>query len=78
MVGIGGGVPSQDNDIRLGHVVVSKPTTTFGGVIQYDLGKTVQHDRFEGTASLNRPPNVPLGAVSSLQAKQMREGYKFK
>ena len=30
MVGIGGGVPSQDHDIRLGHVVVSKPTMTFG------------------------------------------------
>lgn len=48
MVGIGGGVPSQGDDIRLGHIVVSKPATTFRGVIQYDLGKTVQHDRFEG------------------------------
>jgi hypothetical protein len=48
MVGIGGGVPSQNNDIRLGHVVASKPATTFGGVIQYDCGKTVQRDRFEG------------------------------
>jgi hypothetical protein len=26
MVRIGGGVPSQDNDIRLGDVVVSMPT----------------------------------------------------
>ncbi len=25
MVGIGEGVPSEENDIRLGHVVVSKP-----------------------------------------------------
>src|SRR6266516_7806846 len=46
MVGIGGGVPSQDNDIRLGDVVVSKPTETFGGVIQYDFGKTVQDGNF--------------------------------
>ena len=29
MVGIGGGIPSDDNDIRLGDVVVSKPEGTF-------------------------------------------------
>ena len=36
MVGIGGGVPSKETDIRLGDVVVSKPTKSFGGVVQYD------------------------------------------
>src|ERR1700723_4215572 len=36
MVGIGGGVPSTNNDIRLGDIVVSKPTSGFGGVVQYD------------------------------------------
>jgi len=77
MVGIGGGVPSEDDDIRLGDVVVSKPTATFGGVIQYDFGQTVQNGRFERTGSLNRPPDVLLGAVSSLQAKHMREGHKL-
>jgi nucleoside phosphorylase len=39
MVGIGGGVPCDENDIRLGDVVVSKPTGSSGGVIQYDFGK---------------------------------------
>lgn len=39
LVGIGGGVPSETQDIRLGDVVVSNPTDTFGGVVQYDLGK---------------------------------------
>jgi nucleoside phosphorylase len=33
MVGIDGGVPSDQNDIRLGDVVVSKPTGTDGGVV---------------------------------------------
>src|ERR1700734_1677091 len=42
MVGIGGGVPSEENDIRLGDIVISQPTGAFGGVIQYDFGKTVQ------------------------------------
>jgi hypothetical protein len=41
MVGIGGGVPSEKHDIRLGDVVVCKPIGSFGGVIQYDFGKTV-------------------------------------
>ena len=38
MVGIGGGVPCEENDIRLGDIVVSKPTGQSGGVIQYDRG----------------------------------------
>jgi hypothetical protein len=41
LVGIGGGVPDLANeiDIRLGDIVVSKPTKTAGGVVQCDLGK---------------------------------------
>lgn len=69
MVGIGGGAPSLDYDIRLGDVVVSRPTATFGGVIQYDFGKTVQEGRFMQTGSLNKPPDVLLKAVSSLEAR---------
>lgn len=46
MVGMGGGVPSQEHDIRLGDVVVSQPSETFGGVIQYDYGKKVQEGQF--------------------------------
>lgn len=41
MVGIAGGVPSKENGIRLGDMAVRQPTATLGGVIQYDLGKTV-------------------------------------
>ncbi|KAJ4115419.1 hypothetical protein NW768_011271 [Fusarium equiseti] len=42
LVGIGGGAPTQDSDIRLGDVVVSLPTTKYPGVIQYDRGKEVE------------------------------------
>jgi nucleoside phosphorylase len=73
MVGIGGGVPSEQHDIRLGDVVVSKPGDTSGGVIQYDFGKTVQEGHFVRTGSLNRPPDVLLNAVNSLQARHMYE-----
>jgi hypothetical protein len=34
--------PPDYNDIRLGDVVVSSATGEFGGVVQYDRGKTVQ------------------------------------
>src|SRR5271154_856157 len=46
MVGIGGGVPSEDHDIRLGDVVVSKPGKHNGGVVQYDTGRTIAEGRF--------------------------------
>jgi len=75
MVGIGGGVPSEEHDIRLGDVVVSKPTGTFGGVIQYDFGKTVQEDKFVRTGSLNKPPELLLSAAANLEAKHMMENH---
>jgi hypothetical protein len=59
-VGIGGWVPNEEHDIRLGDVVVSKSTGTFGGVIQYDFGKTIQEYKFIRTGSLNKPPEVLL------------------
>src|SRR5579859_7758921 len=74
MVGIGGGIPSEEHDIRLGDVVVSKPTGTFGGVIQYDFGKTIQEGKFIRTGSLNRPPDVLLTALANIQSKHMMEG----
>ncbi|KAL4804178.1 purine and uridine phosphorylase [Aspergillus unguis] len=74
MVGIGGGVPTKGNDIRLGDVVVSKPGGKHGGVIQYDYGNAVQGGRFEPTGILNQPPQVLLTHMSRLQAKQMTGG----
>ncbi|BCR98168.1 uncharacterized protein AKAW2_31487A [Aspergillus luchuensis] len=71
MVGIGGGVPSHSADIRLGDVVVSKPTATSSGVIQYDHGKTLRGGRFQHIGSLNKPPQVLLKAVSQLESDYM-------
>ncbi|GAB7348809.1 hypothetical protein MBLNU459_g7526t2 [Dothideomycetes sp. NU459] len=77
MVGIGGGVPSEDNDIRLGDIVVGVPSGTHAGVIQHDLGKTVQDGHFVRTGSLNRPPDVLLNAISKLQATHRRKDPKL-
>ena len=77
MVGIGGGVPTLKNDVRLGDVVVSKPTDTSGGVIPYDMKKTLPNDHFERNGSLNKPPTVLLQALSRIQSKHRREGPSF-
>jgi nucleoside phosphorylase/tetratricopeptide (TPR) repeat protein len=74
MVGIGGGVPSKTNDIRLGDVVVSKPAGKHSGVIQYDYGKATQDGQFESTGTLNKPPPVLLTHMGQLEAKHMTEG----
>ncbi|CBF85153.1 hypothetical protein AN1580.2 [Aspergillus nidulans FGSC A4] len=74
MVGIGGGVPGRNNDIRLGDVVVSKPVGKYSGVLQYDYGKAVQGGIFEPTGTLNKPPHAFLTHMGQLEAKQMTEG----
>ncbi|KIY02140.1 uncharacterized protein Z520_02278 [Fonsecaea multimorphosa CBS 102226] len=74
LVGIGGGVPTAQHDIRLGDVVVSRPTGQFGGVVQYDFGKTLHQGHFVRTGSLNRPPDLLLNAVSSLEAQHLSQG----
>ncbi|KAI4940762.1 hypothetical protein J4E91_011249 [Alternaria rosae] len=71
MVGIGGGVPSEEADVRLGDVVVSKPHKTHGGVVQYDSGKATPSG-FERTGALNTPPTVLLNAVANVRAKHIR------
>lgn len=73
MVGIGGGVPSNIADIRLGDVVVSKPTGIYGGVVQYDYVKAMSGG-FERTSILNRPPQILLTALSKLQSNHFTEG----
>jgi nucleoside phosphorylase len=71
MVGIGGGVPSDESDIRLGDVVVSQPYMQHGGVVQYDFGKTTPSG-FVRTGFLNTPPTILLNALVKLQANNTR------
>ena len=72
MVGIGGGVPTPESDIRLGDVVISQPYLQHGGVVQYDFGKTGAGGHITRTGSLNAPPAVLLNAVSRLRALHYR------
>lgn len=76
MVGIGGGVPTK-NDVRLGDIVIGKPGTISGGVTQYDFGKSLQGGVFIRTGSLNAPPQVLLGALSTFQANHILANKKL-
>jgi nucleoside phosphorylase len=77
MVGIGGGVPSQKHDIRLGDIVVSAARAGNNGVLQYDYGKTVQGKSFQMTAFLNQPPTVLRNAASELEARYESDGHQL-
>ncbi|KAL4923996.1 5'-methylthioadenosine/S-adenosylhomocysteine nucleosidase family protein [Aspergillus undulatus] len=67
MVGIGGGIPTEGNDVRLGDVVVSKPEGQHGGVLQYDMGK-ITTNGFETIGYLHPPPEILLSALNYVPA----------
>ncbi|KAK6189207.1 hypothetical protein LQW54_013508 [Pestalotiopsis sp. IQ-011] len=73
LVGIGGGIPDEDyddedlNDIRLGDVAVSDSHGAFGGVIQFDGGKSTI-DGFIQTGHQSKPPHVLAANVKTLKA----------
>lgn len=72
MVGIGGGVPNNESDVRLGDVVISQPQNQHGGVVQYDFGKTEEGGRSKRTGFLNSPPPFLLSALAKLRADHYR------
>ncbi|RDA88617.1 hypothetical protein CP532_5880 [Ophiocordyceps camponoti-leonardi (nom. inval.)] len=79
LVGIGGGAPNQQHDIRLGDIVVSTPSFhpqsgTHGGVVQYDYARTIQNKRFSSMRFLNSPPVALLSAVAGVRTRHIRKG----
>ncbi|KAL8299079.1 hypothetical protein RB593_009133 [Gaeumannomyces tritici] len=78
MVGIAGGAPSPDHDIRLGDIVVSsRGGSTKGAVLQYDYGKTIQNQAFSHTGFMDQPPAILRTAMGSLAAQHEEEGHQF-
>lgn len=67
MAGIGGGLPHEEHDIKLGDVVVSKPEGIHGGVVQYDTGKYTT-EGFLRTGFLNAPPRELWAVLQSMPA----------
>ena len=74
MVGVGGGAPSAEADVRLGDVVISQPVREHSGVVQYDFGKAEKDGRITRTGSMNAPPKTLLHAVNQLRAHRYRDG----
>jgi nucleoside phosphorylase len=72
MVGIGGGIPTEEMDMRLGDIAVSKPGYNDGGVVQYDYGQTVRKGRFIRSGTLNQPPTLLLTALATIQERHER------
>ncbi|EHK21163.1 uncharacterized protein TRIVIDRAFT_153134 [Trichoderma virens Gv29-8] len=70
LVGIGGGVPSDKNDIRLGDVVVSMPEGMHGGVVQYDMGKDTDAS-FLLKGFLWPPPPLLRSAVEQMRSDHL-------
>ncbi|CAG9984408.1 unnamed protein product [Clonostachys byssicola] len=62
MVGIGGGAPSDEFDIRLGDIVVGRR------IMQYDLGKITYSGKFERTVVLSNLRPELSSTISKLRA----------
>ncbi|KAJ5267113.1 hypothetical protein N7478_009921 [Penicillium angulare] len=79
MVGIGGGVPGEKNDIRLGDIVVGTTCASDGtaGIFQYDFGKSIQGQKFQYTRILNQPPTILRSAVAGIRAQYERNGHRL-
>ena len=54
-------------------MIKSELTKYTGGVLQYDLGKTIKDEKFIQTGSLNKPPVVLMTGVSKLKAVHLRK-----
>ncbi|OPB40228.1 hypothetical protein A0O28_0003070 [Trichoderma guizhouense] len=74
MVGIGGGIPSR---VRLGDVVVSRPSEGHPGVVQWDFGKAEQEGQIRLTGSLNQPPTALLTALTKLKSRHEMKGHNI-
>ena len=76
MVGVGGGLPSNDSEIKLGDVVVSTPRPKHNAVVQHDFGKT-DDKGFERTHSLNSPPRILLNAINRVRSEHKLRNYGY-
>ncbi|KAL4903897.1 hypothetical protein BDW74DRAFT_185952 [Aspergillus multicolor] len=72
LVGVGAGVPSIRNDIRLGDVVVSTPSGRYSGVLPYDMIKSLEAGASQLNGYLCPPPQILMCAISELESDPAR------
>lgn len=72
LVSVGGGTPGE-SDVRLGDIVVSKPTKKFPGVMGYDI-RNVRNGRHSPIGVFNKPPELAMNTVFALHTEQIPHG----
>jgi hypothetical protein len=77
MVGIGGGAPSKDYDIRLSDVVVGTSKNGKNKLLQYDFRNTIQNRSFQLIKTRNNIPLVLHNAVGGLEADYNLNGHQL-
>ncbi|KAJ5814050.1 uncharacterized protein N7503_000800 [Penicillium pulvis] len=77
MVGIAGGLPSRNHDIRLGDVVVNALYDGEGNFIQHDFKISLLGRIFQHTRSLNHLHPMLFTAITRLQAKYERNANQL-
>lgn len=70
MVGVGSGVPSAEDDIRLGDVVVGSCEGADDAVVQWDGSYLKTRGQFRRVGSLNPPPAVLRTALAKMTSFQ--------
>ena len=74
MVGIGGGLPSQNHDIRLGDVVVGFSNNGQSSHVQYDLTGTASRPVLQPSLYTSSPPIFLSTAVTQLMIEYEKKG----
>jgi hypothetical protein len=62
------------NDIRLRDIVISQPTATHGGVVEWDFEKMGKDGKFLRTGPLDKSPPVLLHALQELRMFDLMDG----
>ncbi|KAJ5765631.1 Pfs NACHT and ankyrin domain-containing protein [Penicillium odoratum] len=67
IVGVGGGIPSEKSDIRLGDIVVGSPQENSSGVVQYQMKEVDERRELAQTGSLYSTPRPLLNAITNMR-----------
>lgn len=73
MVGIGGGIPSEEKDIRLGDIAVSRAQSGHPAVIPYDFVKYESENKSTLKGILNKPHPILQSADIHVQRDEIRD-----
>ncbi|OAT12082.1 pfs domain-containing protein, variant [Blastomyces gilchristii SLH14081] len=77
MVGIGGGIPSADHDIRLGDIVIGCSFDDSRVVVQHDTVKYVAGGELYRTGFFNNPPRPLLAATHAMRTAHLAKNPRY-